>query len=210
MGLIKSGISNDPTGLMQSALSEAEELSGRTDLSSAPLMLYSLSIGANPALTIMRDIPDRVAGFFMGTPFTITGQLTEAMLAIPGYLAIAKVDEEIDNAPTLAFFASARQRGALWALASEPGRKHYTSTASPAFFDALRGFFASVLEQRVRATPASSSALTPLSESSGWLGDQSTFEIATWSTFRGARSTANWFPTQSTAQLWQKQVTIHP
>lgn len=160
-------------------------------------------------MRIVRDLTDQVAGFFLGVPAGMPN-LTDAMLSIPGYVSLAKGDTVINNASIQDVVASARARGARWALAVEPGRSHFTFTASGEYFDMLRGWMAAVLERRAGPPGRPTGSLTVLPENSGWLGDPGSFAIAPWASFAGARATASWLPTPETARMWQAQSTRKP
>jgi hypothetical protein len=40
-------------------------------------------------------------------------------------------------------------------------------------------------------------------ETSGWLGDQTTLDIAAWADYSGDRTAASWLPSESAARSWK-------
>jgi hypothetical protein len=60
----------------------------------------------------------------------------------------------------------------------------------------------SVLDVRLPATPGA--PLTALEASSGWLGNQTTLEVASWADYTGERTTASWLFSQVAARSWNR------
>jgi hypothetical protein len=48
--------------------------------------------------------------------------------------------------------------------------------------------------------------LNTLSDSMGWLGDQSTWTIGAWDCYDGMVNSSSWFPTREVGELWQNFV----
>jgi hypothetical protein len=49
-------------------------------------------------------------------------------------------------------------------------------------------------------------ALRPLTESSGWLGDRSSLQVGTFGCFGTGKAEASWLPNETTARRWQSVV----
>jgi hypothetical protein len=69
----------------------------------------------------------------------------------------------------------------------------------------MMSWLATTLGLRLPASPGG--ALRSEAESSGWLGDQTTYEIAPFASFGGDPAVASGLPTAATAAEWQGLVT---
>jgi len=94
-----------------------------------------------------------------------------------------------------------RALGARWALAIEPGAGH----EPPGDLDLFERWMDAVLAARLPEAPSPGSPVTlnALDETSGWLGNRETFEIAAYDEYDGDPREASWLPTMETAQDWQ-------
>jgi hypothetical protein len=65
-----------------------------------------------------------------------------------------------------------------------------------------------VLAQRLppTVTPGAPVALRPVIESSGWLGNRTSFSVAGYRCFSGDKGTATWLPSERTARDWQSMM----
>lgn len=175
------------------------ELSGHPELEDAPIMLYGLSSGAREASGFVSRQPDRVAGVVLRVPVGAAELTAAAALQVPTFVMQAENDGVADNLAIRTTFAGNRSRGGRWALAVEPGVGH--SEASGEANTAGIAWMSAVLGLRLPATAGA--PMTTLAEPSGWLGNQTTHEIASWDLYTGTRSSASWLPTQQTAITWQ-------
>jgi hypothetical protein len=50
----------------------------------------------------------------------------------------------------------------------------------------------------------------PIAEAAGWLGDRATGEAWPWANYAGDRRSANWFPSQATAEQWRVLAGVSP
>lgn len=107
---------------------------------------------------------------------------------------------ELDNnANAMGIFTGNRSRGGLWALAVEPGAVHAEASSEGNTVNV--GWIGATLAARLPATAGD--PLVALDEQSGWLGNQTTLEIAAWADYTGSRASASWLLSQSMAQSWQ-------
>jgi hypothetical protein len=112
---------------------------------------------------------------------------------------LSELDEPSNLTAVQNAFAANRSSGGLWALAIEPGVQHAEATVVGN--QANVNLIATMLAARLPATLGD--PLIALDETAGWLGNQTTFEIATWAAYTGNRATASWLLNQSAALSWQ-------
>ena len=88
----------------------------------------------------------------------------------------------------------------------EPGIDHDDATSAAGA--TVLGWISEALGRRLPA--AAGDPLVGLIEDSGWLGNQSTLEIAAWADYPGERPEASWLPSRSTAEGWQALGRLQP
>lgn len=181
------------------ALRIVGNLSGHPELEAAPVLMVGFSAGSREAAGLVSRNPDRVIGLIERVPTGVTLLTAPAALAVPTFVMQAELDGIVDNAAVLATHSANRSAGGLWALAVEPGAVHDVATSTGN--GAMTGWITMALALRLPATPGD--PLIALDETSGWLGDQSTLEIASWAEYPGDRTTASWLLSQSAATTWQ-------
>ncbi len=178
------------------ALGTVAGLSGHAEIAAAPLLMFGLSAGGPESAGLVSRSPGRAIGLMLRVPIDATSLTDPVALAVPTFVMQAELD---NNANALAIFTDNRSRGGLWALAVEPGAVH--AQASPEGNAVNIGWIGATLAARLPATAGD--PLVALDEQSGWLGNQTTFEIATWAAYTGSRASASWLLSQSLAQSWQ-------
>ena len=181
------------------ALSTAASASGHPELANAPVLMFGLSAGAPEAAGFAARHADRAIGLLERAPTGITLLSAPAALAVPAFVMQAELDNVVDNPSVQAVFEANRSQGGLWALAVELGVGHHE--ASGAGNGAVISWLDHVLAMRLPAVAGDQ--LVALSESSGWLGNQSTLEIAAWVDYTGNRTAASWLLSQVDAISWQ-------
>jgi pimeloyl-ACP methyl ester carboxylesterase len=181
------------------ALAAAAEASGRPGLASVPILLWAGSGGAPQAAGFTARHPDRVVGLFLKVPPPELTLLTEAsQRGVPTYMVLAGEEALFDNADLVAAFHANRGGGGLWSLAVEPGVLHHS--LSPTQHGVTVAWLETVLNLRL---PDAAGPLRTLDEQSGWLGDNDTGEVSSWSDYGGDRASASWFPTADVAMQWR-------
>ena len=105
----------------------------------------------------------------------------------------------VNNPGVQSIHAGNRARGGLWALAVEPEVGH--SVATGRANGAVLSWITTALELRLPATDGA--PLVALDETSGWLGNPSTLEIAPWAGYLGDRTLASWLLSASAATSWK-------
>jgi hypothetical protein len=132
-------------------------------------------------------------------PISVPDLTAPSALAVPTFVMQSELDERVDNTQIQSTFATNRSRGGLWALAVEPGIQHAVATGTGNAANV--GWIATALALRLPA--ATGDPLVALDEASGWLGNQTTLEIAPWADYPGSRSTASWLLSESAATSWR-------
>jgi hypothetical protein len=181
------------------ALDSVAILSDHPELADAPFLTFGLSAGGPEASGLVSRNPGRAIGLVARVPTGVKALSDPAELAVPTLVMQAELDQVVNNATTQATFTANRAKGGLWALVVEPGVVH--DTASTEANGAAVNWISAVLTLRLPATPGA--PLVTLDETTGWLGDQTTLQIASWANFAGPRDSASWLPSQATALSWQ-------
>lgn len=181
------------------ALHDVAALSGHDEIEATPVLMFGLSAGAREAAGLASRYPQRAIGLLVRVPVSVRSLTAPAALAVPTFVMQAELDVVVNNSAVQAVFSGNRSRGGLWSLAVEPGVGHSVATS---LGNAVTiGWIAAALN--LRLPPASSDPLIALAETSGWLGDQSTLEIAPWATFSGDPTAASWLLSPSVASSWK-------
>ncbi len=201
LGTSHSAMANGPDSdqLLVDAVAIAAAMSGRPELAIVPVLVYGISGGAPQASGFTARNPESVAGLFLKVPSAVSSVTSGAASRVPTYMVLAELDAFVNNAALTAAFEGNRRAGALWALALERGVPHHSLT--PAQRQVTINWISTILELRVPAN--SSDPLREIAETSGWLGNRATAEVAPWATYQGDRALASWFPSQATAKEWQ-------
>jgi Carboxypeptidase regulatory-like domain len=178
------------------ALQNVAAQSGHDEIATTPVLMVGLSAGAHEAAGLASRNPLRTIGLLARVPVSVTRLTEPAALAVPAFVMQAEIDHNLEAKEA---FSENRSRGGLWSLAVEPAVEHGQATSLAN--SVMTGWITAALGLRL---PASSSApLVSLAEASGWLGDQSTLEIAPWATFPGNPRTASWLLSPSVAASWK-------
>lgn len=187
--------------LIFEALCEAARISGRQELSDAPIFVYGISGGTPQASGFTARNPERVGALLLKVPAPPERLNSAVALAVPTYMILAEHEVMGDNKEVIAVFEANRGAGGLWAVAIEPGVPHHSLTHDHRALTV--NWLGAIVELRLGA-----SALAPLRrvpESAGWLGHPE-FGVSDWAGYVGDRKAANWFPSRATAEEWWKFV----
>lgn len=200
LGTTIHGLANNVTSdnSLFGALATAAASSGHAELTNAPFLTFGLDAGSLESAGLASRVPQRAIGVLMRVPTGAPAITDPAVLAVPTFVMLSELDEPSINTSVQNTFAGNRSRGGLWALAIEPGVQHAEATAVGN--QANVNLIATTLAARLPATLGD--PLIDLDETSGWLGNQATLEIATWAAYTGDRTTASWLPSQSAALSW--------
>jgi hypothetical protein len=194
--LANSAASDD---LLFTAMRTVAGLSGHAEIAAAPVLTFGLDAGSAEAFGVALRHPERTIGVIVRVPISVPDLTAPSALAVPTFVMQSELDERVDNTQIQSTFATNRSRGGLWALAVEPGIQHAVATGTGNAANV--GWIATALALRLPA--ATGDPLVALDEASGWLGNQTTLEIAPWADYPGSRSTASWLLSESAATSWR-------
>lgn len=181
------------------ALSTAGQMSGQAGLADAPVLMFGIGGETPEAAGLVARQPGRAIGLLAWVPFGLTALTTPEALSVPTFVMQHGDDAVSRNAAARATFSENRVHGGLWALAVEPGLELRAATSRG---NGVRvGWLADVLAHRLPSTPGD--PLVALDEASGWLGNQTTLEIAPWADYPGQRTAASWLLSELAATSWK-------
>jgi hypothetical protein len=189
--------------LILGALQSGGVASGHPELASAPLIMLGISGGGPGAFGMTQRQASRVAAFTLLVPSGLSTFLSAAAQQVPGYVSLAELDEVVDNVTTTQDYLNNRAAGAIWGLAVEHDVGH--EELSQEARTALVNWITTAVGLRLPASPGG--ALRGVAESSGWLGNRTTYEIAPYASYVGDPLEASWLPTAATANTWRELVT---
>src|SRR5690606_9519227 len=143
--------------------------------------------------------PDRTIGLLLRVPVSVVDLTAADALAVPAVVMQAELDAVVDNAAVRSTFEQNRARGGLWSLALEPDLPHNVATG--AGNQAVSQWINTALTRRLPATLGD--PLIAIDAESGWLGNNTTLEIAAWANYTGDRTTASWLLSATVANTWK-------
>ena len=180
---------------LNAALTEVGTVSSHPELINAPMCVWGHSGGGDWVTKMMQQHPTRIVAAVSRSGGSDPGSACDGIPA----LVVRGSDSDIGT-DVRSWFNGARGRGAFIALARDLDQWHETADlrvlAIP-FFDAC-------LAQRLPAPTTGAVTLQPMDSANAWLGNQTTFAIASDSTFSGTKTSASWLPTQVLAQKWSE------
>ena len=179
-------------------LNTAAVLTHHPELAAAPFVALGISGGGPPAAGLVVRNSERAAGLVARVP-DLLSVVSGPVLGVPSVVAQAGLDDQSVNATVKAIADDNRSRGGLWALVVEPNRQHMGSTL--ANNAAVITWIKEMLSRRLPANVGD--PLVALTDSSGWLGDPSTFNVSAWAAYAGDKRTASWLLSQTAATAWQ-------
>jgi hypothetical protein len=191
----------EPTtpSVILNALSSFAQLSGRTELATAPLLLSGGSGGACAAYAFARVQSARMIGLLLDKYHSANACAFPAdprTLGVPAYFIVGSFDTGARQTMASFVFEPNRAAAAPWALVLEAGAEHTRVSA----IQALYNWSDAILALRLPA--AGSTSLRPVALESGWLGDRTTFAASPYANFTGNKESASWLPNQQTVQDW--------
>lgn len=183
--------------LIFEAIREAATVSGRPELTRAPMFLYGISGGSPQAIGFTARNPQRMGALLLKVPAPPEHLDRAEALAVPTYMVLAEHENIADNHAVVAAFESNRRAGGLWAMAVEPGVSHHSLT--PSHRALAINWLRTIVALRLGTNAQDPLQIVP--ESSGWLG-HAEFGISDWASYPGDRKSAAWFPSRATAEEW--------
>lgn len=200
LGFSNTTVTGGFEGAIWVALEEGAVVASRPDLATAPLLIHAISSGTPAGAQLTAQNPSRVAGLVLRVPLSVSDLLGPESGTVPTYVITAELDEIVDNEITWATFQNVRAAGGLWSFAEEPQTPHQSHSANQR--QLIIEWFTTILSLREPTTPGG--PLRAIAEESGWLGAPGTGLVSSWANHVGDKRAASWFPTQATAERWQR------
>lgn len=206
-----------PGDALLDVLAALADKTGHPELEHAPLLLEGFSNGGYFSYTFTAFAPERVIAFCLNKSGFARAPLTDAFLAVPGFL-IWGSEEPATGVPTVihSLVQQARQRHALWAELKDWDRGHEEGKVERVFAP----FFAEMIAARYPAAEDPRNGpvtLRALQETAGYLGDHSDASLsadlpttAAYAAYSGDKLAASWLPSAGLAVLWRAFVVHEP
>ena len=177
------------------------EQSTRPELKDALLLLWGGSAGAGFGTTLAELYPERTVAFIRYHAH-LRGWFPniKVLKDIPALLIAGGNDETAGTEDAERFWKNGRSAGAPWTFAVEPGATHRDDQTLVSSQQLILPWIAAVLRQRLEP---GSTRLRPVTENSGWLGNNRKYEVAPYATFPGPKREASWLPDEITARGWR-------
>lgn len=183
------------------AITDLSKVSGHPELRNVPLLLWGMSAGGEFNYEFVNWNSSRVAAFVVNKGgIYYTALVTEGARNTPGLLFVGGKDLASRIEIIRGLFALNRRAGALWALVEESDVAHEIGQSQ----DLAIAFFEDVFAMRLRESNSSDVylSLTPISESSGVVGDLKTKQIQPSSAITRYDDETCWFPSTRVAREW--------
>jgi len=182
-------------------LDRLAEESGHQELKSAPMLFWGHSAAGSFGPTFAALHPARTIAFVRyhshqrGLPLDM-----KVVTQIPALLFAGRNDETAGMEDTQELWKSGRSMGAPWTFVLRSDAPHFSVEALKKANDMAIPWITAVFRQRIAP---SSAGLRPVSDSSAWIGDQQTLEIALHGSFSGSKTDASWLPDETSARAWR-------
>ncbi|MGD8496610.1 MAG: carboxypeptidase-like regulatory domain-containing protein [Gemmatimonadales bacterium] len=187
---------------------------GHPELSGAALLPSGFSEGGCFVNLLAARNPERIIAFtaFRPTcavPGEAGGYEAGDAATLPGLFDLYDGDDVLGptgNDLIATSFDANRATGAPWALAIEPSGAHNEWTTPT--YNFWLAWLDSTIERRLDGVDASTVPITlnPTDQTTGWLGDRGTFDIAAYDDYSGDELAAAWLPSEESATLWRALV----
>jgi poly(3-hydroxybutyrate) depolymerase len=186
------------------AMSAFATRSRHAELGTAPLLLWGMSAGGEFNYEFVCWKPERVVAFVVNKGnIYYTALAPKGARSVPGILFTGGKDLEFRTNTITGLFAVNRRAGALWALAEEPSAAHIVGRSR----DVALVLFEDAMALRLGGD---GSALKPVSEKSGFLGDIKAKTFQALGDNKVPNYPTSWLPTARVAERWQWLVTEKP
>lgn len=195
-------INNGSKTIFLNALHALADKSQQPELEQAPWVLWGHSGGADWIAQMLQEFPDRTIAIVgvRGGGFEFYGS-NPALVGIPVLFSLGAKDPyaaETIKLPQQAF-SRYRKISAPWTFAIEPNAAHETGNSR---FLAIP-YLDAVIAERLN----SKGELVAIDGEKGWLGNLTTHEISSASTYIGNPLEATWLPNEEVARKWKEYVT---
>ena len=218
----------DPQGEVSKCInSTAEHLateSNHPELAKAPLAFWGMSAGSNVSECYCSKFPQRVAAFVSSSGTRGPGGLVPGKAEIPMFFAEGAKDKPDWVKDSLKNIEAGTKLHAPWTLAFQKNEGHGTPRSKAAAIQFLKsavnmrfippaagGATPSIFKSQLPtfSHPSTTAASAPaqlhkIDLQAGWLGDPETYEVASYSNFKGNKAKAIWLPDEATANTWRE------
>jgi hypothetical protein len=163
------------------------------------LLLWGGSAGASFGTTFAELYPERTVTFIRyHAHLRGLSPNMRVLKDIPALLIAGAKDETAGTEDAETLWKNGRSAGAPWTFAIEPGATHRDKQILVSSQELIIPWIAAVLRQRLQP---GSMRLRPVTEDSGWLGNNHSAEVAPYATF--PKGQASWLPDEVTARGWR-------
>jgi hypothetical protein len=174
--------------------------SGRGELTDAPLLFWGHSGGAVFGLTFAAIRPERTIGFVAYQTWAVRPGDVKTLSRVP---ALVFADRESGMAAVTDMgdqWRAGRAAGAPWTFALQRDAPHGNLDYMKRANELTIPWMGAILRERL---PAAGRELRALGGGSGWLANNRTGEVASFSAFAGLREEATWLPDEPNVQGWR-------
>jgi hypothetical protein len=187
-------------GLLMLLRRLAEE-SGHRELEDAPLLFWGHSAAGSFGITFAALQPRRTIAFvryhshLRGLPVDM-----KVVTTIPALFLAGDKDETAGVEDTQDLWKNGRSAGAPWTFAVEPGATHDSLESLKKANDLMIPWITAVVRERVSPD---NGTLRVVTETSAWMGNNRTADVALYSSFSASKFEASWLPDESSARGWR-------
>jgi dienelactone hydrolase len=169
------------------------------ELKDAPIALWGHSAGGQFSYNFTAWAPERVIAF-VATKGGYYHAATDARSrSVPALFFIGEKDENVRVQSITEVFQTNRRQGAVWCLAVEPNEGHGIGKT----LDLALAFFDAVVPLRLPANGSHTASLRSVDQIPAWLGNLSSYEIASAASYSQPVNEAAWLPDEVMAQKWK-------
>ena len=173
--------------------------SGHQELANAPLLLWAHSAAGGFGPSFASAHPDRTIGFITYHSGGRATTVPKALSQVPALFL--KGGKDTSNIGDLNDFASSgRAVGAPWTFSLDPEATHGDIEYLEKAYALMIPWVKAVFQQRLSAD---GSTLRPITDTSAWMGNNQTGEVAPYGSFPGSKVEASWLPDELSARAWQ-------
>ena len=165
-------------------------------VSELPMLLNGFSAGAAFCSSFSYYKPERVVAFVSIRGGS--GMDSNENIHVPGLVLLADNDIPARNQNLIKEVLQKRKEGAVHSYAMEPNTNHLGSLDDSWIL--ARSFFSVALNKRLIV---GSNELQHIPENTGWLGDNNTNTIYSFSSYPNAKEIASWLINESFAKEWK-------
>lgn len=169
------------------------------ELKDAPLAMWGHSAGGQFNYNFTAWAPERVIAFVAVKGGYYQAATDSRSRSVPALFFIGEKDESFRVQNITEVFQTNRRQGAVWCLAVEPNEGHGIGKT----LDLALAFFDAVVPLRLPTTASRTAPLRSVDQTRGWLGNLSSYEVASAATYSDSANEAAWLPDEVTAQKWK-------